>query len=120
MTVNTIKPLKTKIMQIKKNKPTPWTQSQNDQLKALADTAVKFMRHKYDLPLDEAVDGTLLQLQRGFPLVNPYLLLEASYFAIETHPRFTPLAKARATSEREACKSQRLTEYERLGLTFNV
>lgn len=103
-----------------KPKNTPWTQNQQDQLKALADTAAKFMKHKYDLPFDEVVDGTLLQLQRGFPLVNPYLLIEASYFAVETHPRFTRLDKARATSEREACKSQRLREYERLGLTFNV
>lgn len=107
-------------MRTKKPKQTPWTQNQNDQLKALADTAVRFMKHKYDLPFDEVVDGTLLQLQRGFPLVNPYLLIEAVYFAVEIHPRFTPLSKGRATSEREACKSQRLREYGRLGLTFNV
>lgn len=107
-------------MQIKKNKQTPWTQNQQDQLQVLAITARKFMRHKYDLPFDEAVDSTLLQLQRVYPLVIPQLLLEATYFAIETDPRFSPEAKERAKSEREACKLWRQDIYNEIRLTFNV
>lgn len=108
-------------MQIKKtNKQTPWTQNQQDQLKALAATAIKFMRHKQDLPVDMAIEEGLVQLQRAFPLVEPHLLYEAACFAVELNNRFCSTARERAKNQRERCKLQRTRIYWDLGLTFNV
>lgn len=107
------KPIKMKAKNI-------FQERQQELLKEIMLTAMKFTKPANYLTLEQIIDDAVIRLQRAYPTTIPHILLEAVCYAIEQNPRFSEEDKEFANTERESWRFKREQIYEDVRLKFNL